>query len=85
MSCDLPKLVPVWLNWHFQDFLKRFLGKCRVVQLPLRTETSLFLALCKQRLQNSHIYKLFNFQMLIKSLPPSAGSASATYKILEAR
>lgn len=65
--------------------MKRFLGECRVVQLHLHTETYLFLALCKQRLQNSHIYKLFNFQMLIKSLAPSAGCASATYKILEAR
>lgn len=71
-------VVHIWLHWHFPYFLKRFLDKGIVVQLPLRTETHLFLALCKQRLQNSHIYKLFNFQMLIKSLAPSAGCASAT-------
>jgi len=74
----------ICLSWHFPHFLRTFLDKCSVVQLHPCTETELFLAFCRQRLQNSHIYKLFNFQMLIKSLAPSAGCASATYKILEA-
>lgn len=76
-------VVCIWLNWHFLYFLERCLDNCRAVQLRLRTETYLFLALGKQSLQNSHIYKLFNFQMLIKSLAPSAGCASAMNKILE--
>lgn len=80
---DFPNTC-ICLSWHFSYFLRTSLDKCSVVQLHLRTETELFLAFCRQRLQNSHIYKLFNFQMLIKSLAPSAGCASATYKILEA-
>lgn len=66
----------------FPGLSEEIFGQFREVQLPLHTGTLLFLALCKQRLQNSHIHKLFNFQMLIKSLTPSAGSASATDKTL---
>lgn len=66
-----------------RTFWRDFWEVQRVSTSSAYRDFAFFGSLKKQRLQNSHIYKLFNFQMLIKSQAPSAGSASATYRILE--